>query len=123
MQTFGATLAPYSGEGVEIHLPYREDLTQQHGYLHAGVVSTILDSACGLAALALMPEGAGVLAIEYKINFIAPAKGDAFIARGHVIKAGRTVSVCTGDVFSVAQGSEKMVATMMSTMMTMPAQR
>ena len=118
METFGATLTAVSTEGVEIRMLYREDLTQQHGFLHAGIVSTILDSACGLAALAHMPANANVLAIEYKINFVSPAKGDTFIARGRVVKAGRTISVCSGNVFSVTNGEEKLAATMISTMMT-----
>ena len=118
MKTFGATLTVASKEGIEIRMPYREELTQQHGFLHAGVVSTILDSACGLAALAHMPAKANVLAIEYKINFVSPAKGDTFVARGRVVKAGRTISVCSGNVFSVTNGAEKLAATMISTMMT-----
>jgi uncharacterized protein (TIGR00369 family) len=118
METFGATLTAVSSEGIEIRMPYREDLTQQHGFLHAGIVSTILDSACGLAALAHMHANANVLAVEYKINFVSPAKGDAFVARGRVVKAGRTLSVCSGDVFSVTNGEEKLAATMQSTMMT-----
>ncbi len=94
-------------------------LTQQHGFLHAGIVTTIVDSACGYAALSLMPPETGVLTIEYKVNLLAPASGARMIARGCVTKPGRTITVCSGDVFAVqADGSEKLVATMLATAMT-----
>jgi len=86
--------------------------------LHAGIVSTIVDSACGYAAFSLMPEGAGVLTIEYKVNFLAPAAGESFRAVGRVTKAGRTITVCTGDVFAQQDGQERLVVTMLATIMT-----
>jgi uncharacterized protein (TIGR00369 family) len=100
MHTIGATLLTVEPGLVEISLPYRADLTQQHGFLHAGVVSTVVDSACGYAALSLMPAQTGVLSIEYKVNLLAPARGSRFLARGRVLRAGGTVIVCTGDVLA-----------------------
>jgi uncharacterized protein (TIGR00369 family) len=128
METLGATLLRVAPGEIEIALPFRAELTQQHGFLHAGVVTTIVDSACGYAALSLMPPGAGVLTIEFKLNLLAPAAGALMIARGRVTKPGRTITVCTGDVFATpagsdgapngAQGQEKLVATMVATVMT-----
>ncbi|HST06028.1 MAG TPA: PaaI family thioesterase [Chloroflexia bacterium] len=120
MGLLGATLASVEQGQVEITLPFREELTQQHGFLHAGVVTTILDSACGYAALSVMPEGAGVLSIEFKTNLLAPAIGNTFIARGQVVRAGRTIVVCSGDVVALQNGKgeeEKSVATMLATML------
>ena len=117
METIGASLTRVAPGEVEIELPFRGDLTQQHGFLHAGIVTTIVDSACGYAALSLMPSDSGVLSIEYKVNFVSPAVGARMIARGRVIRSGRTVTVCAGDVFAVADGKEKLVATMLATMM------
>lgn len=119
METIGASLTRVSPGEVEIELPFRDDLTQQHGFLHAGVVTAIVDSACGYAAMTLMPADATVLTIEYKINFVSPATGDRMIARGHVTKPGRTVTVCSGDVVAQSVGQEKLVATMLGTMITL----
>ncbi len=120
MRLIGATWERVEPGLVEIRLPFREDLTQQHGFLHAGVVTTVLDT-CGYAALSLMPVGAGVLSIEYKVNLLAPARGSLFIARGRVLRAGRTIVVCAGDVVvSLPDGErrqEETVATMLATMM------
>jgi uncharacterized protein (TIGR00369 family) len=118
MQAIGASLSRVVPGEVEIVLPFREDLTQQHGFLHAGIVSTIADSACGYAAYSLMPADAAVLTVEYKVNFLSPAQGDRMIARARVTKAGRTVTVCTCDVVSVEDGQERIVATMLGTIMT-----
>lgn len=118
MRTIGARLARVAPGEVAIEMPFRADLTQQHGFLHAGIVATIADSACGYAAYSLMPADAAVLSIEYKINLLAPAAGDAFVARARVVRAGRTVTACAADVFAVAAGAEKPVATMLATMMT-----
>ncbi len=125
METLGATLLHVAPGAVDIALPFRDDLTQQHGFLHAGVVTAIVDSACGYAALSLMPPGAGVLTIEFKLNLLAPASGVRMIARGRVTKPGRTITVCAGDVFAApaeADGQpaepEKLVATMLATVMT-----
>src|SRR3990172_742885 len=115
MQTIGASMTRVSPGEVEIALPFREDLTQQHVFLHAGIVSTIADSACGYAAYSLMPADAAVLTVEYKVNFLSPAQGERMIARARVIKPGRTVSVCTCDVFAVTNAKERIVATMLGT--------
>ena len=118
MATIGARLTHVAAGEIDIRLPFRSDLTQQHGFLHAGVVASALDSACGYAAFSLMPEGAGVLTIEFKTNLLAPAKGDELIARGRVIRAGRTITVCRADGFMLADGVEVLVATMTATVMT-----
>ena len=126
MRLLGATLTNVGQGHVEIVLPFRDDLTQQHGFLHAGAITTILDSACGYAALSVMPEGTGVLSIEFKTNLLAPAKGSRFIARGRVVRAGRTIVVCSGDVIALPDAQkdeagggkvEVMVATMLATML------
>jgi uncharacterized protein (TIGR00369 family) len=118
METIGAKLARVNAGEVEIRLPYRIELTQQHGFLHAGVVTSALDSACGYAAFSLMPSGAGVLSVEFKTNLLAPARGDELIARGRVVRAGRTVTVCQADAFMRSGTEETLVATMLATMMT-----
>ena len=120
MQTIGATLARVAPGEVEIVLPYRAELTQQHGFLHAGMVATILDSACGYAAFSLMASDVAVLTVEYKINLLRPAEGDRFVARGHVVRAGKTITVCSGDVFGYAAENEKLVATMLATVFATP---
>ena len=117
MQTIGAAIDAISPGHVALRLPFREDLTQQHGFLHAGTIAAVADSACGYAALTLMPADAAVLSIEFKVNMLAPAKGDAIVARGDVIRAGRTVTVCRADVFAITGGNEKLVAAMQGTMM------
>ncbi len=118
MHTIGARLGSVAPGVVEIELPFRDDLTQQHGFLHAGVIGTIADSACGFAALSLAPTDSAVLAVDYKMNLLVPAKGERFIARGSVVKPGRTIIVCTGDVFALGEGDDRrLIATMLSTMM------
>jgi uncharacterized protein (TIGR00369 family) len=118
MATFGATLDAVEAGAVTISMPPNPALTQQHGYLHAGIIATIADSACGYAALSLMPDDAAVLSIEFKTNLLAPAGGERFIARGKVIKPGRTIMVCDATVHAVRKGGEeKLVATMTGTMM------
>lgn len=118
MDTIGATLSRVAPGEVDITLPFRDDLTQQHGFLHAGIVTTIVDSACGYSALSLMPSGVGVLTVEYKVNLLAPASGSHVVARGHVTRPGRTITVCAGDVYAYEGDREKLVATMLATMMT-----
>ncbi len=119
MKTIGASLTKVSPGEIEIELPFRKDLTQQHDFLHEGIVATIVDTACGYAALTLMPVDSAVLTIEYKVNFVSPATGKRMVARAHVTKPGRTVSVCAGDVFAISDGKEKLVATMLATIMTL----
>jgi uncharacterized protein (TIGR00369 family) len=121
MAAIGASLRSVAAGAVEIELPYRADLCQQDGFLHAGIVTTIVDSACGYAAYTTMPDGARVLSVEFKINFLAPAVGDRLIARGTVARAGRTVTVCTGEVVAMSQDSERVIALMQATMMAVLA--
>lgn len=117
MNLIGAGLSLIEPGVIEITLPYRADLTQQHGFLHAGVVTTIADSACGYAAYSLMPVGSEVLSVEFKVNLLRPAQGESFIARAEVIKAGRTLTVVRADVFGIAgNGKRELVATMQATM-------
>ncbi len=118
MATLGASLTHVAPGEVDIVLPFREDLSQQHGFLHAGITTTIVDTACGYAALTLMPAGAAVLTIEFKVNLLAPGQGERFVARGRVLKPGRTITVSNGEVFAVRGGAERLVATMTATNMT-----
>ena len=118
MATIGATLTRVEPGAIEIQLPIRPSLTQQHGFVHAGAVASIADSACGYAAASLSAADTGVLAVEFKINLMAPAAGDRLIARGRVIRAGRTLSVCQADVVAVSDGLEKSVAILTATIMT-----
>jgi len=121
MQTIGASLASVAPGTVEIHLAYDGRLTQQNGYLHAGIVTMIVDSACGYAALTLAPPGVNVLTVEYKANFMAPARGETFVATGRVLKAGKTITVCQGEVRAYAGGAATTVAAMLATIMILPA--
>ncbi|NUP08822.1 MAG: PaaI family thioesterase [Polyangiaceae bacterium] len=97
MATVGATLARVTPGEVVLDLPFRPALTQQHGFLHAGIVTTVMDSACGYAALTLMQPGAAVLTVEFKVNLLSPARGKRFCAIGRVVRAGRTVTVVSGE--------------------------
>ena len=117
MQLIGAELGRIEPGIVEITLPYRTELTQQNGYLHAGVVTTIADSACGYAAYSLMPAGSEVLSVEFKVNLLRPAKGDKFLARAEVLKPGKTLTVVKADVFGVSGAKDQiLVASMLGTM-------
>jgi len=118
MATLGASLAGITPGRVVIELDWAAGLSQQHGFLHAGMVATALDSACGYAGFTLMPPEAGVLTIEYKINLLAPAKGQRFRMVGQVIKPGRTVTVTEGRAYAIDDGREKLIATMGATLMT-----
>ena len=118
MRLLGAEIADLGPGYCEVHLPFRQDLTQQHGYLHAGIVTTIADSACGYAAYTLMPPASEVLSVEFKVNLLRPAKGEVFLAVAEVVKSGRTLTVVRADVFgSYQSGRRELVATMLGTMM------
>lgn len=117
MQTIGASISALRPGFCEIELPYRRDLCQQHGFLHAGITATIADSAAGYAAFSLMPPVSSVLTVEFKVNLMAPAAGERFLARGAVIKPGKTLTVVDAEVFAVENGGEKSVAKMLATMM------
>ncbi len=118
MSTLGAKLTRVEPGAVEIRLAIRPELSQQHGFVHAGAVAASGDSACGYAALSLMPVDTGVLAVEYKINLMAPAVGEVLIARGRVVRTGRTLSVCQAEMVAVEGGTERPVALLVSTVMT-----
>jgi uncharacterized protein (TIGR00369 family) len=117
MDLIGAELTRVEPGVIEITLPYRTDLTQQHGYIHAGIITTIADSACGYAAYTLMPPGSDVLAVEFKVNLMRPAKGDAFVARAEVAKSGRTLTVVRADVHALTGEERELVVIMQGTMM------
>jgi uncharacterized protein (TIGR00369 family) len=119
MTTIGAELTLVTPGTVEIEMAHSPGLTQQHGFLHAGIISTALDSACGYAAFSMMPENAAVLTIEFKVNLLAPGKGERFLFRGSVTKPGRTIVVADGQAYAfAADGEVKLIATMTGTMMT-----
>ena len=120
MQSLGAVIGRVKPGSVEIEMPYRADFTQQHGFVHGGIVTAIVDSACGYAALSLSVRETQVLTVEYKVNFVAPARGDRLLARGEVVRSGSTITVCKGDVFAYEGKDEKLVASMLTTMMLMP---
>jgi|SRR5262249_44682119 len=117
MALIGARLSLIEPGVVEITLPYRADLAQQNGYVHAGVVTAIADSAAGYAAYSLMPAGSSVLSVEFKVNLLRPARGAEFVARAEVIKAGRTLTVVRADVSALnGKADSELVATMQATM-------
>jgi uncharacterized protein (TIGR00369 family) len=120
MSTLGAELTAVGDGVLEIRLPFSPRLTQQDGYLHAGVVTAVLDSACGYAALSVAPVDHEVLTVEFKVNLLAPATGEAFIAKAQVKRAGRKLTVCTADAFAVTGNKQKLVATMLATIMALP---
>ena len=116
MQHIGASLSRVEPGMVDIALPFREDLTQQNGFIHAGIVTTIADSACGYAAYTLMPAGTSVLSVEFKVNLLRPAAGESFVAEGRVIKPGNTLTVTRADVYAHTDDRPTLVATMLATM-------
>lgn len=118
METLGASLVHVSPGQVDIVLAPSPAISQQHGFVHAGAVASIADSAAGYAALTLMPPGAGVLTAEFKINLLAPAVGERIVAKGKVIKAGRTLTLAQTDVFAEREGQERLVAVLTATLMT-----
>jgi uncharacterized protein (TIGR00369 family) len=118
MKTLGIEIARLAPGEIELVMTYNPDYTQQHGFMHAGIVTTALDSACGYAALSLMPADAEVLTVEFKTNLLAPANGERFVFRSQVVKPGRTLTVCDARAFSLVDGiEEKLVATMTGTLM------
>ncbi|MCZ6488813.1 MAG: PaaI family thioesterase [Gammaproteobacteria bacterium] len=117
MKTIGASIEAISPGKIEIEFPYQSNLTQQNGFIHAGIVSTVLDSACGYAAFSLMPLDVSVLTIEFKINLLSPATGDRFRGYGKVKKAGRTISVAEAELYAFSDQGKKLVATMVGTLM------
>ena len=122
MRTIGATLTRVSAGEVEIEMPFQSALTQQHGYVHAGIITAIVDNACGYAAMSLTPAGTEVLTVEYKVNFLLPARGARFVGRGRVVRAGRTFTVCSGEVLAIEADDTVAVAFMLTTIMTISYQ-
>lgn len=117
MGLIGAELSRVEPGLIEVKLPYRSDLAQQYGYVHAGIITTIADSACGYAAFSLMPPASKVLSVEFKVNLLRPAKAETFLARAEVIKAGKTLTVVRADIFGISQTNEKqLIAIMQGTM-------
>ncbi len=119
MQTLGIEIARLDPGEIELAMPYNSAYTQQHGFMHAGIMTTALDSACGYAAFSLMPADAAVLTVEFKTNLIAPAKGERFAFRAQVVKAGRTLTFCDARAFAIDHGEERLVATMTGTLMAL----
>ena len=119
MRLIGARLAELRPGYCAIELPYREDLTQQHGYIHAGIVAAIVDSAGGYAGFTLFPADASVLTVEYKLNLIAPAAGERLIAEGQVVKPGRTLAITRGEVYAEAAGKRTLCAIMQQTLIVL----
>lgn len=119
MRSLGAELTRVEPGACEIRVPFREDLGQQHGYFHAGVLGAIADSAGGYAGYTLMGAGDSVLSVEYKMNLLAPGRGETAVARGRVVKSGRTLTVCQVEVFVERDGAETLCALMQQTLMRM----
>ena len=123
MHTIGARLTHLEAGKAEIEMPTRDDLAQQNGYVHAGIVTTILDSGCGYAALSMWPADSGVLTVEFKVNLLAPAKGEMIRVRAEVKRSGRRLTVCTADAFAVDGDNETICATMLATMICIEPKR
>jgi uncharacterized protein (TIGR00369 family) len=117
MKTLGAKLTAVRPGRVEIELPFSVKHVQQHGYLHAGVLTSVADSACGYAALSVAPSGAEVLTVEYKVSFLSPARGN-IRAVGQVLRRGRTITSCAADVFAEDKKGHTLVCTMLATIIT-----
>ena len=119
MKTINASVLSVAAGEVELAMPFSEKLTQQHGFVHAGIVTMLCDTACGFAALSLMPDDAAVLTTEFKVNLLSPAKGERFIAHGRVVRPGKKLMVCLGEVFAEEAGRRKQIALMTASMMVM----
>ena len=117
MKFIGAEITRIEAGAVDIQIAYQKDLTQQNGFIHAGIITTIADSACGYAAYSLMPKGADVLSVEFKVNLLSTAIGDKFLAEARVVRAGKTLTIVQGDVFAITDNQRKHVAIMLATMM------
>jgi uncharacterized protein (TIGR00369 family) len=120
MRTLGVTIARLEPGEVDLSMPYSLDWTQQNGFVHAGIITAGLDTACGIAAFTLMPSGSDILTVEFKTNLLAPARGERFCFRAHVVKPGRTLTVCEARAFAEIGGVETLIATMTGTLMALP---
>ena len=119
MATLGIEIIGVNAGEVELRMPYAAGYAQQHGFIHAGIITTALDTACGYAAFSLMPDDAAVLTVEFKANLIAPARGEFFLFRAQVVKPGRTITFCDAQAFGSEEGKEKLVANMSGTFMAL----
>jgi len=119
MKTLGVKIVSLQPGEIELMMPYVAAYTQHTGFMHAGIIATVLDNACGYAAFSLVPDDTTILTVEFKTNLLAPAKGERFIFRGKVVKPGRTITVCEAQAFAVDGSNEKLVATMTGTMMAL----
>jgi uncharacterized protein (TIGR00369 family) len=123
MAYYGAELTRVEPGSVEIEVEFRSELTQQQGFFHGGVTTALVDTACGYSALTLMPAGSEVLSVEFKINLFAPARGNRLVARGRVLRSGRTITVCQGDAYAATADGELHCATMVATMLCVDLQQ
>jgi uncharacterized protein (TIGR00369 family) len=122
MQSLGLSIARLEPGEVDLAMAYSQAWTQQNGFVHAGVITAGLDTACGIAAFTLMPAESDILTVEFKTNLLAPARGERFVFRAQVIKPGRTLTVCDAQAFADQDGTETLVATMTGTLMALPRQ-
>ena len=120
MQTLRISIARLEPGEVDLAMPYSTAWTQQNGFVHAGIITAGLDTACGIAAFTLMPADCDVLTVEFKTNLLAPARGEQFIFRARVVKPGRTLTVCDAQAFAERDGAEHLIATMTGTLMALP---
>jgi uncharacterized protein (TIGR00369 family) len=120
MRTLGISIARLEPGEVDLSMPYSLEWTQQNGFVHAGIITAGLDNACGIAAFTLMPSGSDILTVEFKTNLLAPARGKRFSFRAHVVKPGRTLTVCEARAFAEIDGVETLIATMTGTLMALP---
>ncbi len=123
LRAVGAEIVNVSPGSVRVAVPLGQHLLQHHGFLHGGVVAALVDTACGCSALSLMPPESSVLTVEYKVNFLAPAGGDRLLAHGRVVKAGRRLTVCSGEAFAEGGGERRLVAVLLATMIRIPSSR
>jgi len=119
MATLGITCTEVGAGTVTFEMPFNKDFAQHHGFMHAGIITTAMDSACGFAAYTLMAEDAEILTVEFKSNFLAPAKGEKFIFRAEVLKPGRTLTVAEAKAYAVQDGQEKLISSMTGTLMAL----
>jgi uncharacterized protein (TIGR00369 family) len=120
MHSLGMSIARLEAGEVDLAMPYSLAFTQQNGFVHAGIITTGLDTACGIAAFTLMPADSDILTVEFKTNLLAPARGERFVFRAHVVKPGRTLTVCDAQAFAERDGAESLIATMTGTLMALP---
>jgi len=120
MRTLGISIARIAPGEVDLAMGYAPEFTQQNGFVHAGIITAGLDTACGIAAFTLMPAGSDILTVEFKTNLMAPARGERFAFRATVVKPGRTLTVCEGRAYAIQHGAETLIATMTGTLMALP---